>query len=68
MRVVGADEEVERASGVDPAEEDSSITVSRAVDEDCDPIVVAVATLVEARLAMREAALDPDAVSCERDT
>jgi hypothetical protein len=67
VRVVGGDAEVERASGRDWAEEDSSIPVTGGVDEDCDPVVVAVATLVELRLAVREAALGPDAVGCERD-
>ena len=54
---------MERSSGLEwAAEVDPCLAVSRAVDEDCNPAVVAVAALVEARFAVREAALSPDAV------
>jgi len=58
--VVGADVEVEGGPGVEGAEEQASVPVARAVDEDCNAIVVAVTALVEARIAVREASREPD--------
>jgi len=67
MLVVGGDEEVERASGLDRTRGDPAVTVSRAVDPHGDAAVVAVAAFVVARLAVREVALCPDAVRREHD-
>jgi hypothetical protein len=50
--VVGRDVEVERAAGCERAEENPSVAVARGVDVDGDSVVVAVATLIEARLTV----------------
>ena len=60
--VVGGDEEVERAPGRYLPEWDPPIAIASAVDVDCNAIVVAITALVEARVAVREASRDPDAV------
>jgi hypothetical protein len=52
---------MERASGREGTEEDAPVAVARAVDVDGDAVVVAVATFIEPRLAVREASLNPDA-------
>jgi hypothetical protein len=66
--VVGADVEVEGGPGVEGAEEQASVPVARAVDEDCNAIVVAVTAQVEARVAMGEAPREPDPRGHGEDT
>jgi len=66
--VVGADVEVEGGPGVEGAEEQASVPVARAVDEDRNAIVVAVTALVEARVAVREASREPDPGGHGEDT
>ena len=59
--VAGADEEMEGRPGWDWAEGYASHPVTRSIDVDCDLVVVAVAALVEARFAVREAARERNA-------